>query len=812
MTLSNSDALCGSIYPGFAFLESAPYMSQYTRDYQEQEAADGEQQQELDVQLEAADDEQEEQNEDEEEQSVEVQVRPTQDDDGPTRYTMPGPTQSVCLVYPELCVPSGEPMVSLAAALAYGEQLAAGTSEEEQLVKKKLHAANSFSRRVVREFAVGAGQDGAPVLRETSAMRFMSFELEDHFALDRSGFMVQGPPQSKHHVPGQYSTPASMPLFPRQDVIIGSMSQLANIDGRSSRNKEKTWSAAQQAQVRGAVARISGRVLLGSGLLLCKNTVVAFPGVCVSDSEPLDISKLDLREAPFTDIKCAKNAAVLYTEPLCADYGHFKMQAYKIDQYALEGYAAEKDDLPDDQAPTEKSVPIVPRFALVHRVIGTIGEIIDRLRCELQQLETKKLASKTPSEFMLSIQGACERIAELETYDATTKVDFYAYQMLDEKQAIAAYTEKLSTFGKPDSTAVQLRNCVKTIVERQNTITYTLDWTYHTESEPEAHVAFAKIALPIVPHAVYAQLQLDYVPDDPIAAPAKKGTKRSGAGVPISATLTENQVLAKQQPPPETPAPTRGVRFMDMEPGVIPGLSVQPSRIGVITKQPAPTPTTPAKAPSTATTTTTTTTTAADVFRKVAAPSTTTSAAAALRKVAAPSTATSAAAAALRKVAAPGDAPKTPPTKAPTTKAHADEKAPADEKAEQPAATAPEAKKPRTQQPPTKPEAPTSSAVVAPQRTPEQQAMVDGLREMLTKLLARQDAERFGVWGDIATTDLKQYANYPHPEPPANMEHALLDHATALVYGGLAEIVLRGLSQEDAPSRAPPTVSRRPKL
>jgi hypothetical protein len=768
-------------------------MSQYLRDYQDQEAAEGEQQ-ELEEQLEAADDEQ---HEDEEEQPEHVQPEHVHnDDDGTTRYTLPGPTQSVCLVYPELCVPSGEPMNSLAAALAYEEQVAAGSSEDEQRIKKKLQAASNFARRVVREYAVGAGQDGAPVSRETSAMRFMSFELEDHFALDRAGFMVQGPPQSKHHVPGQYSAPASIINFPRQEVIIGSMSQLANMDGRSSRNKEKTWSALQQAQVRGAVARLGGRVLLASGMLLSKNTVVAFPGVCVSDVEPVEIGKLDLSAAPFVDIKCAKNAAVLYNEPLCSDYAHFKMQVYKIDQYAIDGHAADKDDLPSGKAPAEKSVPmrIVPRFALVHRVIGTIGEIVARLQSELEQLEVKKQASETPDEFMLAIQGAHERIAELEAYEASIKVDFYAYQMLDEKQAIAAYTEKLSTFGKTDSAAVQLHNCVKTLIERQNTITYTLDWTYHTESEPEAHVAFAKIALPIVPHAVYAQLQHDYVPDDPIAAPAKKGTKRSGAGVPISATLTENQVLAKQ-PPPETPAPTRGVRFMDMEPGIIPGLSVQPSRLGVITKQPAPTPTTPAKAPqptavsAPSSSTTTTATTAGAVFRKVAT--------------------TSAAAAALRKVAAPGDAPKTPPTKAPTTKA------PADEKAEQPGATAPDAKKPRTQQPPIKPEAPTSGAVVivvAPQRTPEQQAMADRLREMLPKLLARPDAERFGIWGDIATTDSKQYANYPHPEPPANMEDALFDHATALVYSGMAEIVLRALSQESTPTRAPPTTSRRLKI
>jgi hypothetical protein len=765
-------------------------------DYQEQEAYEEEQpQQELDEQPEAADGEQQEHDEDEqhEQQEDEVQVQLSQDDNGDIKHELPGPTQAVSLVYPELSVPESEPMDSLAAALALEEQLAAGVSEEEQQTKKKLEAASMFSRRVVSGFVVGAGQDGAPVARETSAMRFLSFEFENRFTLERSAFMLQGPPQTKQHVPGQYSKPAIIKSFPREEVIIGSMSQLASIDGRSSRNKEKTWSATQQAQVCGAVARLGAPVLLASGVLLSNRTVVAFPGVCTSDAAHIAIDKLDLRPAPFADIKCAKNAAVLYNEPLCSDYAHVKLQAYKIDQYAIEGYTPGKDAAPDGKS---VPMPIVPRFALVHRVVGTIGEIIVRLQDELAQLEQKQRTSDTPDEFVPSIQGARDRIAELENYDASTKIDFYAYQVLDEKQSVAAYTEKLSTFGKPDSPDAQLHNCVKTLIERQNTITYTLDWTYRTISEPGPHVAFAKIALPIVPHAVFAQLQRDYVPDDAVAAPAKKGTKRSGAGVPISATLTENQVLAKQPPPTETPAPTRGVRFM--EPVVIPGLAIQPTRVGVISKQPASTPTPPAKAaqpiavPSVSTTSTTTTTTT----------TATTSAAAALRKVTAPSATTSAA-----EVARKPDAPKTAPAKAPIAKA------PADGKAEQPAATAPDAKKPRSQEPAIKSEPPTgSSAVVAPQRTPEQRAMVDRLREMLPKLLTRPDAERFGVWGNLATVDSAQYASYPHPDPPANMKDALFDGASMLVYGGLAEIVLRGLSQESVPSRAPPTVSWRPEI
>lgn len=766
-------------------------MSQYMDDYQEPEAAEDEQL-ELDEHPEAVDDEQQEQDGEQEEQSEEAQAPRLKSDDGPTRYTLPGPTQSVCLVYPERCVPSGEPMDSLAAALAYGEQLAAGASEEEQRLKAKLEAASNFSRRVVREFSVGAGQDGAPVTRETSAMRFLSFELDDHFALDRSGFMVQGPPQSKQYVPGQYQKPAFIKAFPREEVIIGSMSKLADIDGRSSRNKEKTWSALQQAQVCGAIARLNGLVLLGSGALLSKNTVVAFPGFCASEAEPIEIAKLDLRAAPFADIKCAKNAAVLYGEALCdVDYAHYKLQVCKIDQYAIEGHASDKGNLPSDKAMPKS---IVPRFALVHRVIGTIAEIIVRLQEELNELEQKNRSSEQVDAFIVPIEGARERIAELEAYDASTKVDFYAYQMLDEKQSIAAYTEKLRTYNKPESPAAQLHNCVATLIERQNTITYTFDWTYHTSSEPEAHAAFAKIALPIVPHAVYAQLQLDYVPDDPTAVPAKKGVKRSGAGVPISAALTEDQVLAKQAPP-ETPAPTRGVRFM--EPVTIPGLDVQPTRLGVIVKQPVST--APAKAAavppsSTTTITTTTTTTAAAVLRKVTAPSAT---AAGTPKVTAPS----AAVASTAKLATPKT---TMPVKAPTTKT------PVDEKAEEPGAAAPEAKKARTQAPAVKSEPPTASA--APQRTPEQQAMVNRLREMLPKLLGRPEAERFGVWGNLATTDTKKYANYVHPEPPANMEDALLDHATALVYSGMAETMLRALDQEVTPARAPPTTYHRPKI
>lgn len=740
-------------------------MSQQTKGFFEQEAFDEDQ--EPNDPAETAEDEQDEQGEDAQDDGAQKQ-----EDEDINFYSLPGPTQSVTLAYPELALPSGEPMDSLTAAFAREVQLAAGATEEDRLAFEKLQGWSKLSRRVVSEFSVSIGQDDKPVSRETNAMHFMSFEFKNRFSIERDGFMVQGPPQSKQHAPGQYQKPAIMKSFPREDVIVGSMSQLANIDGRGARNKEKTWPLQQQAQVRGAVSRIGGRVLVGSGVLLGTYTVVAFPGVCTSDAAFLSVAQLDLTPAPFTDVKAAKNAAVLYTESLVSDYVHFKQQAYKIDRYAMDGYVPDKKDEFADKEQADEPPPrsLVPRFALVHRVVGKVSEVIALLARERGLLEEQKTASDTPNQFQEAIDGADERIAELECYEETTEVDFYAYQVLDEKQAIATYTEKLSTYNKPECPATQLHNCVKTIIERQNTITYTIDWTYRSFSEPEAHLAFAKIALPIVPHAVYAQLEIDYVPE---GSTPKKGAKRNGAGVPISATLTENHVLAL--PPPElpTPLPTRTVRFVESK--TAPDLDPLPTRT-----LPSSKPLTPAPPTKTAAPTTGSATSASALLRKA---TTSTTPATSARKA---------------------DVPKTMPPKAPPTKVDVDEdvKSPVD--------APPSAKKPRTQQPPAKAEPSTPGLALMPRHTPEQQGFKNRLRELLPKMLSRPQGESFGVWGDLITADATQDSDYAHPDPPTSMRDAMTDFATALVYGGMAEAMLHLLNQEAAATRAPPSASRRP--
>lgn len=674
---------------------------------------------------------------------------------------LPGPTQAVAMVYPERSVPHDMPPHSLEPLFKYEEQLAVTEDAAGQAMQAKLQAAHALSSRVVCEYAVDAAQDGGLVATETSALRWLSFEMPGAFAFDRRGFMVQGPPpQSKTHVPGVYHKPGPMTNFPREEVIIGSMSQLAQSDGRLVKGGTP-WTIAQSMQVQGAVARINGRVLLGSGLLLSKRTVVAFPGVCQSEAEPIKMSELDLSAAPFADIKCAKTAAVLYTEPFETDYLDLHKQNNEIDQYAVHGWKVEEG----------AAEPLIPRFALVHRVVGTVGELIALLEAQLDNLRAKE-SSMLPQALAVAIEGALERIADLKEYEPDVGVNCYAYQLLDETQSISAYSQKLATHNKLMSDATLL-NSVKLLIKHKNTVTYTIDWSYKSANEPEPRTAYAKIALPIVPHAVYAHLHQhvdDIKPEpqqpstpattttaaDTVTTPvAKKGVKRTGAGVPIGAALTEAAVLEQ-----ETPA--RTVRFTEP---VVP-----PSRIGV-----------------SATKTAAAASTKTDV-NKTPAPSGTTT------KTDANKALTPAAAAFQRLGAPSASAPAKKPT---AVKVEDSNGHPTPE---------PDVKKKRVQEP---------AAHQTPERTLTQQAVFERLCEMLVNFKSRPDVERFGVWTEIKTTDAAKFASVDHLYPPENMNDALLDAATLLNYIGLADVLPRLLEQERVPAAAaaaPPPVSRRPKV
>lgn len=771
-----SDTTLRRLYPAFDSLANAHQMSQYMNEDEEEQIQQEEEQQE---QAEVADQEEE--------------------------LLVPGPTQTVAFVYGERAVPSDLPQHDLKALFAYEERLAAAADDEAAVeLHAKLQAAYKLSSRVVREHAVDVGEDGVLVTTETGAMRWLAFEMPRAFVFDRPGFLVQGPPpQSKKHVPGQYTKPGPMTNFPREDVIIGSMSQLAQIDGRLVKSKTP-WTTEQALQVQGATARINGRVLLGSGLLLSKRTVVAFPGVCQSEAKPISMSELDLSAAPFEEIKCAKNAAVLYTEPFEADYADLGLQNNVIDQYAVDGWKAEGD---------EQAEPLIPRFALVHRVVGTVGELIALLEAQLDDLRAKE-ASASPHAFAVAIEGALERIDHLkEEYEPEVEINCYAYQLLDEQQSVRAYSVKLATHNKVTTNAI-LRNNIKLLIERKNTITYTIDWCYKSSTEAEARTAFAQIALPIVPHAVYAQLHANadsIEPDEPqapttpvvaaaAAAPTtpKKGVKRTGAGVPIGAALTEDAVLKQ-----ETPA--RTVHFADQ-----PALTVPPSRIGVSAANKLPA---EAKAPAAAKPLAETKTPAAAKLPAEASLTKTPAAAkppaeAGLTKTLTLNRLTAELAKTPAPVSTPPPAARTSaPSASDTFRKLKADGAPAKKvsstpvKAE-PSDEQPDAKKKRVHEPP------------APARTPVQQAVFERLCEMLVNFKARPDVERFGAWNDLDTADAAQFADVVHPYPAENMNEALLDAATTLNFVGLADLLPRLLEQERAPAAVPPPapVSRRPKI
>lgn len=772
----------------------------------------------------------EQENEQEDEQQEEMA------EDQAEEANMPAPGQTLQMVYRAYQEPSEK--------------------NSPDAIEAAIGEASSHASHLVREYVVQPGVDGAKVATLTNSLRTLWVGQTSPTDLRRADFMVQGPcAASKMYESGVRHTRAPL-SFPRS-VMVGEQSALTALDNF---NKPVNWTEDQATQVRGAVARIAMPIMLGSGPMLSAKTIVAFPGICESETHPIAVADLNLSLAPFDSLECARNVAVLY--------GDVNVAVYTYPEYrdTLEKYGIDKSIPPTKEGGKPKSVrleakegqpPLAPYFAIVHRVIGTIPEAIAILEAERNKLLQEQEAGKI--DWRTQIDGATFRINELKSFMKASaddeqptdhiELEWYAYQMLNETQAYESkiYHQALEVSKKPPLETFHTN--IKELLDSNNSRTFTIDWKF-AEGD-EMIQAYAEMALPSVPHAVFVGLAKEY--------DSEQVTKRTRAGpkVPIGADRTEDHVLESEAVEDSAPPPAKKKKLPAKKPATAVAAAAQPAaqaaekrvafteplvasppvkisgikpsaltqttlpaaastlaRFSAKKKAPAAAeqkePATAAKKPA-----------AAEEKKVVAGKK---APAAAVEKNGTPASKKAFSAAVAKKVDDAEEESQAgevwePPSKETAVRATAAEPTtPVNEKKrsfqESAAATpngtaAAKAATPKAEAP--KAEAPKARS--APKnRTPEQLALESRLCVILTKLKPLSEEDRFRLWGDLKTTDSNEYADVAIDAPATDMATALFDAAALFEYLGRSDLLLDAVKEEaEAAAAAPPPPPVAPK-
>lgn len=413
---------------------------------------------------------------------------------------------------------------------------------QDEMIKreKALLADTEHMRAYLRESGVNMGTDNKLVAVPSVANRFMSFESAGECAVERSDFMMQGPaPSGVPYTPGVRHNKMSLPRFPRSaGVLLSNESALRALDN----DGKALWSDEQERQVRGGLVRIGAPIMLASKALLGAKAFVAFPGTCANELEPVGINELDLTPAPFTSISTARCAAVIYTRPQPGDFIDADAQRGKIDQYAL--------DVVDNgkliKTKVTGDIAMIPRFALVHCVQCTLPELIERLRAEA--------STDIGDGFEDELETATRHIAGLNARYPEGDVGlitFYAYQLLDEKEALSAglyETALRQTDKKSEPSDETLQHNIKQLVAKNNKLICYVDWQYTINCIGLKMHAYAEIAVPMVPHAVYAYFHQQYHAANGTARTQQPRARTAAAAIaPIGAEHTEEAVIKKRR-------------------------------------------------------------------------------------------------------------------------------------------------------------------------------------------------------------------------------------------------------------------------
>jgi hypothetical protein len=421
--------------------------------------------------------------------------------------------------------------------------------------EKQLAVAILYRKALISEFQVKQRSETEMVAELSLLQRFLPFD-NFIYPTERSDWLVQGPRSGDKLVldaskssnsdgsPCTWHTAKSMKMFPRE-IILGYYSALAALSSAPKAGAKKArseWTTEQYCAAQGAITRLNTWVCLGSGPLLSNDTFVAFPGYCTSETEPIDIKKLDLDPLPFTTLEDMKNAAVLYCRVTPQDDEDEEPgQRAKLHQYG-----GEKD--------------FVPRFAIPHRVKGTIEYLSAFLESE------KELLVKSERDYSAQITEIERRIETLAGFGREEEIFFYAYQLLDEESAITnnVFDMVINKPGTKQGTTPEERysqNSLKKLVQDKNQMQFTIAWKSTVQNGAQPLTFYAKIVVPMVPHRVYAHLLRTHA--DLLVKPSQRKQTTDAISADntqdiILQTAALNSALSKPRKPAAPTAPVAG--------------------------------------------------------------------------------------------------------------------------------------------------------------------------------------------------------------------------------------------------------------